>query len=110
MGDADCNTAVISNAQRYNMHNMHIETQSNKQICKPINKHITNKREPKANICILSTLNLELLLIPDNLFYFSTLTSCTHLSLVMSIFSKKLCQGWLVFGNFEGETRALLVG
>ena len=49
MGAADCITAVISDAQQYNMHNMHIKTQPHKHICIPIYKHTINKREPKAN-------------------------------------------------------------
>ena len=47
MGAADCITAVISNAQQYNMH---IKTQLHKYIYIPIYKQIINKREPKANI------------------------------------------------------------
>ena len=49
MGSADCITAVISDTQQYNMHNMHIKTQLHKHICIPIYKHTINKREPKAN-------------------------------------------------------------
>ena len=50
MGAADCITAVMSYAQQYNTHNMHIKTQPHKHICIPIYKHTINKREPKANI------------------------------------------------------------
>ena len=49
MGAADCITTVISDALRYNIHNTNIETQPNKHKCRPINKHITNKREPNSN-------------------------------------------------------------
>ena len=49
MGAADCITAVMSYAQQYNTHNMHIKTQPHKHICIPIYKHKINKREPKAN-------------------------------------------------------------
>ena len=48
MGAADCIMAVISDMQGYNMHNMHIKTQPDKYICRTINNHIANKREPKA--------------------------------------------------------------
>ena len=50
MGAANSITAIISDAQQYNMHNMHIKTQPDKHICIPIYKHTINKREPKANI------------------------------------------------------------
>ena len=49
MGAADCIIAVMSDAQQYNMHNMHIKTQLHKHICIAIYKHTINKREPKAN-------------------------------------------------------------
>ena len=49
MGAADCITAVMSDAQQYNMHNMHIKIQPHKHIYIPIYKRIINKREPKAN-------------------------------------------------------------
>ena len=55
MGAADCITAVMSNAQHYNMHNMHIKTQLHKYICIPICKHTINKREPKSNTLAHST-------------------------------------------------------
>ena len=49
IGAADCITAVMSDAQQYNMHNMHIKIQPHKYICIPIYKHTINKKEPKAN-------------------------------------------------------------
>ena len=42
-------TAVMSDVQQYNMHNIHIKIQPHKHICIPIYKHTINKREPKAN-------------------------------------------------------------
>ena len=50
MGAADCITAIMSDAQQYNMHNMHIKTQPHKHIYIPIYKHTIKTREPKANI------------------------------------------------------------
>ena len=49
IGAADCIIAVISDMQKYNMHNMHIKIQPHKHICIPIYKHTINKKEPKAN-------------------------------------------------------------
>ena len=49
MGAADYITAVMSNAQQYNTHNMHLKTQPHKHICIPIYKHTINKKELKAN-------------------------------------------------------------
>ena len=49
MGAADCITAVMSDAQQYNVHNMHIKTQPHIYICIPIYKHTINKKVPKAN-------------------------------------------------------------
>ena len=51
-GAADCIMAFMSDVQPYDMHNIHIETQPNKYIYRPTNKHITNKRELKANIVL----------------------------------------------------------
>ena len=50
MGAADYITAIMSDPQQYNMHNMYIKTQPHKYICIPIYKHTINKKEPKANI------------------------------------------------------------
>ena len=51
MGVSDCITAIMSDAQQYNTHNMHIKTQPHKHICIPIYKHTINKRQPIANSC-----------------------------------------------------------
>ena len=59
MGAADCITAVMSYAQQYNTHNMHIKTQPHKHICIPIYKHTINKREPKANKDSLDAVRTE---------------------------------------------------
>ena len=58
MGFFDCIIAVMSNAQQYNMHDMHIKTQLHKHIYIPIYKHTINRRVPKAKILLIRILDL----------------------------------------------------